>query len=252
MLETGSPSSFGEVVPTADGSLTIRHPDANECYHSTVGAAFEAQTLYIQHSGVTERLAQATRPIRVLDVGMGLGYNALSTVAAWAAISSPSAVELVSLEINPDLAAALASGTAPWQRGWRDDWTAWSRTLRKVQENHEWRAVIAHPSSPAICSWRVVIGDAASQDLAALDIGSVDYIWQDPFSPQRNPSLWSAAWFAQLKSVATPDCKLMTYSVARLVKDNLAAAGWRAERFETGLQKRHWLRASPEVSRVFS
>lgn len=236
--------SFGEVVATADGSLTVKHADADECYHSTTGALFEAETLYIHHSGLRSalRLEEDSSLIHVLDVGMGLAYNALSTIKAWQEAPNPPALSLVSLEVNAALVEAIAAATAPWQRGWSQEWLEWGSALVQVSP-FEWHATLFHPMTKSKCSWRVLIGDGAALDLQEQDVGPFHFIWQDPFSPARNPVLWTAAWFTKLKTVAAPTTLLMTYSVARIVRDNLAAAGWQPERFNTGLQKRQWLRA---------
>jgi tRNA U34 5-methylaminomethyl-2-thiouridine-forming methyltransferase MnmC len=243
-------------VETADGSLTIRHPDANECYHATEGAALEAKTLYIHHSGIKERFANRagkTSTISVLDVGMGLAYNALSTIDAWnTQISSDLAstgsvtgglnLNLVSLEINAELVKALARSTAPWQKGWPDTWIKWAGSLRqRADSSNTWQAKITRANN-SLCTWTVVVADATDLN---LNHQPFEYIWQDPFSPARNPTLWTAKWFAQIKAVSAPHATLMTYSVARVVKDALAGGGWQFERFATGQSKRHWLRASP-------
>src|SRR4051812_41230934 len=99
--------SLGALLTTDDGSLSLLHPDHGEAYHSRLGATAEARLLYIESSGILGAFA-ASRPTRVLDVGLGLGYNARETLQAWA--DAPAAGELFiqSLEINPALVAALA------------------------------------------------------------------------------------------------------------------------------------------------
>jgi tRNA 5-methylaminomethyl-2-thiouridine biosynthesis bifunctional protein len=95
----------------------------------------------------------------------------------------------------------------------------------------------------------VYIGDALS--LRTLGPGrdefaGFDFVWQDPFSPQKNPTMWSAEWFARVREVSATGCTLMTYSVARAVRDALAASGWSVAKIPTSIRmKRHWLRATP-------
>ena len=84
-------SPLPTVVETADGSLSLVHPEHGECYHSRSGALTEARSLYIEMSGFLPRLAATAKAvIEVLDVGLGLGYNALASIDAWAAALSAS------------------------------------------------------------------------------------------------------------------------------------------------------------------
>jgi len=174
--------------------------------------------------------------INVLDVGLGLGYNALATIDAWHRAVSPGPLHLISLEIDPDLVAAMSSGMASWQDGWPTDWLQWVHGLK------DGVACFRHPHSRHLLTWEVVTGDA--QDLLRhVEVGSIHYIWQDPFSPDLNPTMWDAGWFVKLASVAAPGAVLMSYSVARTVKDALTSASWSWERIPASGVKRHWLKA---------
>lgn len=235
-----SKNTLGAVLATDDGSLTLVHPDHSEAYHSRLGATAEARLLYVEASGILADFA-AARPVRVLDVGLGLAYNAVQTIAAWALAATPGSLSIQSLEINSDLVAALSSGNAAWQENWPDAQKSWCRALSP----HSLSATIPHPThAPAACTWRISLGDALSCPLA----GPFNYIWQDPFSPEKNPSMWSPAWFASVRVAAHPDAKLMTYSVARAVRDALTAAAWTATRFPAAAgHKKQWLRATPAL-----
>jgi len=110
-----SPASLGQILATEDGSLSLIHPDHGEAYHSRLGADTEARLLYIEASGIQARFAAAA-PLAVLDVGLGLGYNAIHTLEAWANAASPGPLQVVSLEINLALVEAPRILAAPlWQ-----------------------------------------------------------------------------------------------------------------------------------------
>ena len=85
-------------------------------------------------------------------------------------------------------------------------------------------------------------GDAKQADLGAWKF---DIIWQDAFSPRKNPDLWSADWFDKLKKSASPDAHLFTYSVAGTVKEALTTSGWQYEKIKRNdsLHKKQWLKA---------
>ncbi len=83
------------VITTADGSHTRFSQRYNETFHSTNGAVTEAQHVFLDASGVTERL-RAGRPTSVLEIGFGLGLNAL--MSADVAIEQGTALAFHSFE----------------------------------------------------------------------------------------------------------------------------------------------------------
>lgn len=242
--------NFGEVLKTDDGSLTIRNEAIGEAYHSDMGAASEARTLYLNASGFSSKieLLEKGSTLQVLDVGLGLGYNAMSTIESWLELNPSLNLELTSLEINRDLAEAMRLRSAPWTEGWKDSWLSWSEKLNATSEQ-EYEAVIESPFGGK-CIWRVLIGDAGHGDLIGQGTFTskpqFDYVWQDAFSPVKNPEMWSEKWFTCLKGYCHTRTVLVSYSVARLVRDNLSASGWLPERIPTpSLKKRNWLKAKP-------
>ena len=48
----------------------------------------------------------------------------------------------------------------------------------------------------------------------------------DPFSPPKNPELWTESFFREVKKLMKPKAILATYSCARIVRDNLKKAGF--------------------------
>lgn len=250
------------VVPTRDGSLTLSHGDHGELYHSEDGAAREANDLYIEGSGILRVLSDplaSNQSLKqcltsVLDVGLGLGYNALASYQAWLETGAHSILRLVSLEIDPDLVAELASGNAPWQVGWSDVWLNAVQRLTPNGNRTVWRANVTSPAGGEF-NWTIVVGDALSagdgasawQGAGVLrpdESSGFQYIWQDPFSPEKNPDMWTPEWFRRLGQVVQPEAILMTYSVARPVREALQTSGWRVEKIATTTRKKNWLRAS--------
>jgi tRNA U34 5-methylaminomethyl-2-thiouridine-forming methyltransferase MnmC len=236
---------FEDIVETQDGSLTIRDHGSGECYHSTEGALLESRELYINRSGIKEKLQQ-NHPIAVLDIGLGLAYNALSTIDEWYLHGSCD-LTVVSLEKEPELVAQLAQGIGSWQSKWPRHWMDWSLSLSPVSElSHDestpsYTAKIIHPQTSRLCLWKIHLGDAALMRELPM---TFDFFWQDPFSPEKNPELWSSPWFALLIRYSNPGAVLMSYSVARKTKDALTLGGFNVERMETPTRKKHWLKAN--------
>ena len=242
-LHFQSLDGLGDLVITGDGSATLRHPDHGECYHSVVGALAEATELYCRASGLPQAWT-GPAPVRVLDVGLGLGYNALATLQSWWASREPVELAMTSLEVNQELVRALASGTASWQGEWVPAARSVCQDLQ-LGADGVWRAPLRHPSG-VTGSWVVHLGDATARPVPRVAGGAgYTYVWQDPFSPQRNPSMWSAEWFQRVAEVAADEgARLMTYSVARSVRDALTTAGWQWRKLTPTLPgKRAWLMA---------
>jgi tRNA 5-methylaminomethyl-2-thiouridine biosynthesis bifunctional protein len=229
----------GTVVATLDGSLTLSHGEHGECYHNQAGAETEARELNVKASGIEEVFASG--PQAVLDVGLGLGYNALVTIEAW--LVSPSAQDLAvtSLEIDGALVEQLVSGAAPWQTNWTEARRALCRGLR--QAGAIWHASLRHANGASL-AWSIHVLDARMAPLPPAPAAGFTFVWQDPFSPEKNPEMWNQAWFARLHPLCAPGAVLMTYSVARPVRDALTGSGWEAARIPSRLPpKRQWLRA---------
>ena len=246
-MDPHTEKTMGIPVVTADGTMSLHHPGYCEEYHSKFGARAEAEDLYMDASGFAAHLAASFTPITVLDVGLGLGYNALATVSRWINCRSAPPLNLVSLENNGALPSALASGAAPWMNGWSEDWRTFVQALNRLNDTR-WTAAIVHPSTGATLQWTIIVGDATTTPFTSLP--PVDFVWQDAFSPKRNPEMWTSEWFGRMGAAASPAAILVTYSVARLVRDNLTAADWNCYKIPAGGSKRSWLKATrtPPIS----
>lgn len=233
-------NNLGKVVQTEDGSYSLLHHEHSECYHSTSGALSEAQNLYIGQSTIAQSL-KTSKNINVLDVGLGLAYNACVTIGAWLKSEGTQNLHITSLEINSELVSSLASGKAPWQIDWPQSWITACQSL--AENGNNWNAQVRHPNSKNhTLSWSIIIGDA-HKSTPKPPHGNWDYIWQDPFSPKKNPIMWSKEWFLNLKKFSTEDTQLISYSVARVVKDGLHNAGWEWEKIKREGVKKTWLKA---------
>jgi tRNA 5-methylaminomethyl-2-thiouridine biosynthesis bifunctional protein len=219
-----------------------------------MGATREARELYVQASGLWDlwnqpRMSEPEEesPVTILDVGLGLGYNAVTTITAWLTSNNPTSLLIQSLEIDSTLVEAFISGNAPWQTNWQPEVLALVGSLKEKSESHgsaTWSTTLKHPGHDVILEWSIHVGDARQAELSPALKKGWDFIWQDPFSPDKNPGMWTKDWFAKVLAGTNPNTVLMTYSVARGVRDALTDAGWLWEKVpsNSGI-KRHWLRA---------
>ncbi|MDE7235362.1 MAG: hypothetical protein K2N45_01880, partial [Helicobacter japonicus] len=85
-----------------------------------------------------------------------------------------------------------------------------------------------------ICEFYIYKGDALEM-LNILPQESFDIIYQDAFSPKKNPALWSEAYFSLLASLLRSQGIVTTYSQSRSIVQNALRAGLKVYNYESGI-----------------
>ncbi len=192
----------------------IRDTLSGEVMHSVNDPAIEAQALYVQQSGVVERLGQAAdSPLVVWDVGLGAAANAMATIQAVESAAGSIARPLLLISFENDL-----------------------DSLRLALSHPRWFQHLRHPAPPALLAqrlwrsdqapieWRLLEGDFTHEKMAAP---VPDLIYFDPFSAKTDSALWSLAAFTELAAIcASHPTELFTYSYSTSVRAAMLAAGF--------------------------
>jgi tRNA U34 5-methylaminomethyl-2-thiouridine-forming methyltransferase MnmC len=205
--------------PTTDGSLTVFDAEAGECFKSRHAARLEAEHVFYQ-PGVRENPWRGkARPLRVLELGFGLGTNFLHLAA------KEEALELVSVERD-------LSGL---------------RFFLEHEKHPALAAIAEHLrfTSPNL-SARLVLGDFFETLRALAREGERFHaVFFDPFSPKANPEAWTLELFQLCIALMEPAARLVTYSVSRTAKGAALAAGLQIAKRDLppSLQKRSALLA---------
>ena len=221
-----------EVRVTADGSATLFVPALNEHYHSQHGARQESAHVYVRHGlgPLLEAAAVAARPLRILEIGLGTGLNALLTLeASQAAGASIEYDGLETFPLPPTVVAAL-----------QPEWDQRGTPLRELfAELHAapWNAPVE-----LLPGFRLRKLHQSLQ-AASLPAGHYDLIYFDAFAPEKQPELWAEVIFAQLYHAAAPGAVLVSYCAQGQFRRNLRAAGWLTERLPGPPGKREMTRA---------
>ncbi|GAA4367976.1 tRNA (5-methylaminomethyl-2-thiouridine)(34)-methyltransferase MnmD [Hymenobacter saemangeumensis] len=217
---------------TADGSATLFVPALNEHYHSRHGARQESLHVFIR-LGLQARLgSQAGRPqpLRILEVGLGTGLNALLTLAD--VDGKDAAIEYDALEtypVPPELVAAL-----------QPEWDALGPPLSALfQRLH----AVAWNEPVALAPGFTLTKLEQALETARLPAGRYDVIYFDAFAPEKQPELWTESIFAQLYGAAAPGALLVSYCAQGQFRRNLRAAGWLTEKLPGPPGKREMTRA---------
>ena len=221
-----------EVRVTADGSATLFVPALNEHYHSQHGARQESAHVFIRHglAPLLSAAAETGQPLRILEIGLGTGLNALLTLDA--AQAAGAAVEYDGLEtfrLPPAVVAAL-------QPEWDERGTPFREQFAALHAAPWGAAVELRPG------FRLRKLHQALQT-ALLPAGHYHLIYFDAFAPEKQPELWTEAVFAQLYAAAAPGAVLVSYCAQGQFRRNLRAAGWLTEKLPGPPGKREMTRA---------
>lgn len=205
-----------ELVTLRNGARAVRDRLSGEVMHPSVGPWAEATRLYVEQTRLAERLRLPGEPLRILDVGLGAGTNALAALEAARALGPERrrTLEIVSFERHLDplrLARSDAEGFPHQAR--------WSLAVDRLLEHGRWEE--------DGLSWSLVLGDLP--DTFARAAGPFDLVFFDPFSPQTNPGLWTVETFARVRSLCRQEGQgalLATYSAATPTRVSLLLAGF--------------------------
>ena len=217
-------------VETADGSFTLFSENFQEACHSTSGARAETFLHYIQGCQIKEKL-NSQNQLSILEVGFGLGIGFLTTYDVLQKTQKP--WSFLSLEIDEKLLEwfRLENQTHPFLKNLK-----WS-------ENKSYKILEAKNE---IIHLQILCGDARKTLPAFTQVHQKKWnaIYQDAFSPKKNPGLWTQEWFSFLKSHSAPDTLLSTYSASTSIRKSLLQAGWSLHKGEKFGPKRTSTRAS--------
>ena len=226
-----------EVRLTADGSATLFVPALNEHYHSQHGARQESAHVFIRH-GLLPLLPVAAaigQPLRILEIGLGTGLNALLTLEA--AQAAGAAIEYDGLETFPLPPAVVAALQPEW-----DERGTPINDLFADLHAAPWDAPVA-----LLPGFRLRKLHQRLQ-AAALPASHYHLLYFDAFAPEKQPELWTEAVFARLYAAAAPGAVLVSYCAQGQFRRNLRAAGWRTERLPGPPGKREMTRAGKAMS----
>ncbi len=200
---------------TADGSPTLYSEEYGELYHHSSGAFLESRDRYVVGCRVIDRLRIAGQ-LQILDIGFGLGFNVALAVEEFLQEAPGARLEVVSLEKNPISV---------------DRWQTLSRALSNPSIPPLIATLLAEGSAElrtsegGVVSLQIVVG-RAENSIGGLARG-FGAVFLDPFSPGRNPELWTPQFLTAVRRTVEEGAILATYSAATRVKVALLEAGWR-------------------------
>lgn len=218
-----------EVKQTNDGSNTLFVPELNEHYHSVHGALQEALHVFIKH-GLEPVIANATAPVKLLEIGFGTGLNAILTLQTF--LAQKHSVVYDSLEKYPlpeEMVAQLHF----------ENFILNPELLDYFKKLHAAPWNVEIPVTP---NFRLQKLEADLQKFTFPD-NTYDLIYFDAFAPEKQPELWTETIFQKMSNALKPGGVLVSYCAKGSFKRSLKAAGLQVEALPGPPGKREMTRA---------
>lgn len=218
-----------QLVETEDGSFTLFSEAFQEACHSTSGARAETLLHYVEGCQIKTKLNE-NKPLVILEVGFGLGIGFLTT---WEELPKDTSWHFISMEIDKNLL----------------EWFRQKFIDHPFLKHLSWKKVgelEILEARHAGCELTILTGDARQTLPLYMKTHQIKWhaIYQDAFSPKRNPSLWTKEWFTFLKQHADESVILSTYSASSSIRKSLSESGWKIKKGEKFGPKRTSTRAT--------
>jgi tRNA U34 5-methylaminomethyl-2-thiouridine-forming methyltransferase MnmC len=214
-----SESDGYELVRLRNGAHSVRSNAHGETMHPGLGPEAEAETLYVTQLRLVERLRAYEGEFVIWDVGLGAAANALTVLRATREVAG--SIRLISFEHTLEPLRFAFS-----QRSALSYFEAYEPMIEQLLAEQR----VEFQNSRQCVRWECQLCNFPSllkqPDARALPKPHV--ILFDPWSPAKNPAMWSAPLFADLYSLLDPTrpCALPTYSRSTMTRVSLLLAGF--------------------------
>jgi len=213
------------ILKTEDGSATLFRPDINEHYHSTHGAITESQHVFIKMG-----IEQATsNTIRILEVGLGTGLNALLT-ALWAQENKRN-ITYHGYELYPlgkDITEQLH----------------YPNMSNSANADELFQSIHAMPWGVASAISEYMTLTKINEDILSAQFECrFDVVYFDAFAPNKQEEIWSEELFEKIANNMVSNGIFTTYCAKGAVKRMLQAVGLSVKKVPGPPGKREMLTA---------
>ncbi len=208
-------------VCTSDGSKTLHSDRYAQTFHSDKGAVTESKHVFLESSEVAPNL-RIGKAQKVLEVGFGTGLNFFLT--ADVALKHQADLQYTALEqtlLPANLIQQLAYEEYLEHKEVLELYLRFRQSLPDDVTNGQ------YVFECKTVRLELLIGEATTQNFEATHF---DVIYQDAFSPDANPELWSEEFFKKVFDALKPKGKLTTYSVKGDVRRTLQKVGFAVEK----------------------
>lgn len=216
------------IVKSSDGTFTAYSEEFNECYHNIKDGALK-ESLKKHVEPAFENIKKDN--ITILDICFGLGYNTFSTLYYLKKNKLNKSLHIISPEMDKSLIESLRLFKYP------KEFEFLKETIEVLSENF-----LYEDENIKI---EIKIGDAR-EVIKKID-KKIDIVYQDPFSPKKNPTLWSVEYFKDIYNILDKNGILTTYSIATPVRLALYEAGFKVYEREAQDVKKQTIASKKEL-----
>lgn len=202
-------------IITADGSVSYYNEKIDESYHSNTGAIEESFLKFVKPA-VDLVLKENRSSIEIFDMFFGLGYNSVCVLYYLREVKGfKGKINITGIELDNEIMGFAKDITFDSsintvmlaEAGIQIDVKKFNSYYSSIRENVD-----------------IIIGDAL------VEVKNIkkrfDILFFDPFSPKKQPELWSREFFKDVSRSVKSGGVLTTYSCARVAKDGLIEAGF--------------------------
>lgn len=214
-----SESDAYKLVQLRNGAHSVHSFEHGETMHPGLGPIAEAEELYVRQLRLIERQHELDGEFVVWDVGLGAAANALAVLRACRAI--PNALRMISFEhtLAPLRFALSESAKLGYFSGYES-------TVNELQASHS----VEFQNGRQRVHWELRVGDFPSlmRGQPATALAKPHAIIFDPWSPAKNPAMWTAPLLADVFRQLDPSrpCAMPTYSRSTMLRVSLLLAGF--------------------------
>ena len=208
-----------ELVRLRNGAHSVRSQAHGETMHPGLGPEAEAETLYVTQLRLVDRLLAHQGEFVIWDVGLGAAANALTVLRATRHMSA--SVRLISFDetLEPLRFAWSHRSALEYFAGHE------AKVEQLISENH----AEFQEGGLRVC-WDCHVADfpAFLRQPSARMLPKPHAVLFDPWSPAKNPGMWTAPLFADLFGMLEParPCGMPTYSRSTMTRVALLLAGF--------------------------
>ena len=197
-----------KIIETEDKTKTLWSEYFDEACHNLSGAYEETVYNYIQGCHIPEQISQNSCA-HVLDVGFGVGIGLKALMDEIKRADKNISASYTSIELDEDLFLWSMKETFPeMSYSKKDNYYSVHHPLLKI--------------TIFIGDGRLTLPKAYHEGL----LPKFTAIFQDAFSPKKNPALWTLEWFNDLKMMSHNEVYMSTYSASVSIRKTMIAAGW--------------------------
>lgn len=206
---------------TDDGSWTLESVATLDTFHSACGARSECQVVYLDNSGLAERII-AQQASTVLELGFGTGTAFILS----AALAQKHHVRLQyhAIEANP-LSTELLRQVLCDERQWGSDAADCIPLAQTLVEQLDRLETSGNMIQLGIGTTELYLWLTDARTWNSLDGQQFDVVYFDPFSPASAPELWEESFLRRIAERLKPGGSLVSYCVNSAVRRKLDAVG---------------------------